>query len=117
VLARLQTIRSIYEAARVDGASAGAVPLHHAAPAPGRDVRRHPAARDLDVHEVRHGVAVGRGRGRGAEIRTLPIYTFMRTFTYYQAGFGAALSVIMFLMLMAATAVYFRLFWRDEEKA
>jgi ABC-type sugar transport system permease subunit len=41
----------------------------------------------------------------------------MRTFTYYQAGFGAALSVVMFLMLMAATALYFGLFWSDEEKA
>src|SRR5439155_16868526 len=42
----------------------GPVPLHHAAPAQGRHVRRHPAAVDLDVHQVRHAVAVGRGRGR-----------------------------------------------------
>jgi ABC-type sugar transport system permease subunit len=41
----------------------------------------------------------------------------MRTFTYYQAGFGAALAVVMFLMLMAATLVYFGLFWRQEEAA
>ena len=59
----------------------------------------------------------GEGAGAGREIRTLPIYTYMRTFTYYQAGYGAALSVVMFLMLMAATAVYFRLFWREEEMA
>jgi len=39
----------------------------------------------------------------------------MRTFTYYQAGFGAALSVVMFVLLMMATGLYFRLFWREEE--
>jgi len=59
----------------------------------------------------------GEGAGAGAEIRTLPIYAYMRTFTYYQAGFGAALSVVMFVLLMMATGLYFRLFWRDEEGA
>ena len=59
----------------------------------------------------------GEGAGAGREIRTLPIYAYMRTFTYYQAGFGAALAVIMFLMLMAATLVYFRLFWGEEDAA
>ncbi|HYS94259.1 MAG TPA: hypothetical protein VEL48_12565, partial [Candidatus Acidoferrales bacterium] len=58
----------------------------------------------------------GEGAGAGAEIRTLPIYAYMRTFTYYQAGFGAALSVVMFVLLMMATGLYFRLFWRDEER-
>ena len=47
-------------------------------------------------------------------IRTLPVYAYARSFTYLQAGMGAALAVMMFGMLLAATAVYFRLF-RDEE--
>src|SRR5206468_908119 len=41
----------------------GAVPSHHAAPAPGGALRRRAAALHLDVHEVRHGVALGRGGG------------------------------------------------------
>ena len=43
-------------------------------------------------------------------IRTLPVYAYARSFTYLQAGMGAALAVIMFAMLLVATAVYFRMF-------
>ena len=40
-------------------------------------------------------------QGGGAEtyIRTLPVYTYMRTFAYYEAGMGAAMAILMFLML------------------
>ena len=56
-------------------------------------------------------------QGGGAEtyIRTLPVYTYLRTFAYYEAGLGSAMAVIMFLMLVAATGVYFRL-WRREQR-
>jgi len=47
-------------------------------------------------------------------VRTLPVYAYARSFTYLQAGMGAALAVIMFGMLLAATFVYFRMF-REEE--
>jgi ABC-type sugar transport system permease subunit len=47
-------------------------------------------------------------------IRTLPVYAYARSFTYLQAGMGAALAVIMFVMLIVATAVYFRVFERQE---
>ena len=55
-------------------------------------------------------------QGGGAEpyIRTLPIYTFQRTFAYYEAGRGSAMAVLMFLLLVAAAALYFHL-WRREE--
>ena len=119
VLARLQTIPlDLYEAARVDGASAWAR---------FRFITLPQLRTVMFVVILLRGIWMftkfdtvwlwGEGAGAGAEIRTLPIYTFMRTFAYYQAGFGAALSVIMFLMLMAATALYFGLFWRDEEQA
>ena len=117
VLARLQTVPpELYEAARVDGASAWARFRHVTLP----QIRAV-----LFVVILLRGIWMftkfdtvwlwGEGAGAGREIKTLPIYTYMRTFTYYQAGFGAALAVIMFLMLMAATAVYFHLFWREEE--
>ena len=56
-------------------------------------------------------------QGGGAEpyIRTLPIYTYQRTFAYYEAGRGSAMAVLMFLMLVAAAALYFHL-WRREEQ-
>ncbi len=117
VLARLQTIPpELYDAARVDGASAWARFRHVTLPQL-RGV--------LFVVILLRGIWMftkfdtvwlwGEGAGAGREIRTLPIYAFMRTFLYYQAGYGAALAVIMFLMLMGATAIYFRAFWRDEE--
>jgi multiple sugar transport system permease protein len=119
VLARLQTIPpELYEAARVDGASAWAR---------FRFITLPQLRAVLFVVLLLRGIWMftkfdtvwlwGEGAGAGAEIKTLPIYTFMRTFTYYQAGFGAALSVIMFAMLMVATVLYFRLFWREEEAA
>jgi multiple sugar transport system permease protein len=56
-------------------------------------------------------------QGGGAEIyiRTLPIYTYQRTFAWYEAGRGSAMAVLMFLMLVAAAALYFHL-WRREER-
>jgi multiple sugar transport system permease protein len=55
-------------------------------------------------------------QGGGAEtyIRTLPVYTYMRTFSYYEAGRGAAMAILMFLMLAIASAIYFRV-WKREE--
>jgi len=47
-------------------------------------------------------------------VRTLPVYAYARSFTYLQAGMGAALAVLMFVLLLAATGVYFHAF-RDEE--
>jgi ABC-type sugar transport system permease subunit len=39
----------------------------------------------------------------------------MRTLTYYQAGLGAALAVVMLGILLTSTVVYFRLFRREAE--
>ncbi|HET7875587.1 MAG TPA: sugar ABC transporter permease [Methylomirabilota bacterium] len=119
VLARLQTIPlELYEAARVDGASALARFRYITLPQLKAVLFVVILLRGIWMFTKFDTVWLwGEGAGAGREIKTLPIYTFMRTFTYYQAGFGAALSVIMFLMLMAATVVYFRLFWREEEAA
>jgi multiple sugar transport system permease protein len=117
VLARLQTIPpELYEAARVDGASAWGRFCHVTLPQLRAVLFVVILLRSVWMFTKFDTVWLwGEGAGAGAEIKTLPIYAFMRTFTYYQAGFGAALAVIMFLILMAATTVYFRLFWRGEE--
>jgi multiple sugar transport system permease protein len=119
VLARLQTIPlELYEAARVDGASAWARFRYVTLPQLRAVMFVVILLRGIWMFTKFDTVWLwGEGAGAGSEIRTLPIYTYMRTFTYYQAGFGAALSVTMFLMLMAATLVYFRFFWREEEAA
>jgi multiple sugar transport system permease protein len=116
VLARLQTIpQELYDAAAVDGANALQRFLHVTLP---------------QLMSVLFVIVLLRSiwmftkfdtpwlmiQGGGAEtyIRTLPIYTYMRTFAYYEAGLGSAMAVLMFVMLAAATALYFRI-WRREE--
>ena len=117
VLARLQTIPlELYEAARVDGASAWSRFRHITLPQIRAVMFVVILLRGIWMFTKFDTVWLwGEGAGAGREIRTLPVYAYMRTFTYYQAGMGAALSVVMFALLMASTLVYFRLFWRDEE--
>ena len=118
-LARLQTIPpELYEAAAVDGASAWRRFVHVTLPQTAAVLFVIVLLRvDLDVHQVRHGVAA-RGRGRREPLRPdAPVYAYARSFTYLQAGMGAALAVIMFVMLLVATAVYFRVFRTEETMA
>jgi multiple sugar transport system permease protein len=116
VLARLQTIpQELYDAAAVDGANA---------------LQRFFYVTLPQLMSVLFVIVLLRSiwmftkfdtpwlmiQGGGAEtyIRTLPIYTYLRTFAYYEAGLGSAMAVLMFVMLAAATAVYFGI-WRREQ--
>ncbi len=116
VLARLQTIPlELYEAAKVDGANAFYRFIHITLPQ---------LASVLFVVVLLRSIwmftkfdtpwLIIQGGGAEPYIRTLPIYTYQRTFAYYEAGRGSAMAVIMFLMLVAAAALYFHL-WRREE--
>jgi multiple sugar transport system permease protein len=116
VLARLQTVpQELYEAAHVDGANALQRFFHVTLP---------------QLKSVLFVIVLLRSiwmftkfdtpwlmiQGGGAEtyIRTLPVYTYMRTFAYYEAGLGSAMAVVMFLALAAVTAIYFRIWQREE---
>lgn len=116
VLARLQTIPlELYEAAKVDGANAFYRFIHITLPQ---------LASVLFVVVLLRSIwmftkfdtpwLIIQGGGAEPYIRTLPIYTYQRTFAYYEAGRGSAMAVIMFLMLVTAAALYFHL-WRREE--
>jgi multiple sugar transport system permease protein len=117
VLARLQVIPlELYDAAKVDGASAVGRFFYVTLP---------------QLKEVLFVVILLRGiwmftkfdivwlwagdyGGLGENVRTLPIYTYMKTFGQYQVGLGAAMANIMFMLLMIVVTVYFRVFRRDE---
>jgi multiple sugar transport system permease protein len=115
-LARLQTIPpELYEAATVDGASAWRRFLHVTLPQTASVLFVIVLLRSIWMFTKFDTVWLMAGDGGVSRyIRTLPVYAYARSFTYLQAGMGAALAVIMFVMLLAATAVYLRLFRSDE---
>jgi multiple sugar transport system permease protein len=117
-LARLQTIPpELYEAAKVDGASAGQRFVHVTLPQTWNVLFVIILLRSIFMFTKFDTVWLMAGDGGVSRyIRTLPVYAYARSFTYLQAGMGAALAVIMFLMLLAVTAVYFRAL-RAEERA
>ena len=115
-LARLQTIPpELYEAARVDGATTWRRFLHVTLPQTRNVLFVIVLLRSIWMFTKFDTVWLMAGDGAVSRyIRTLPVYAYSRSFTYLQAGMGAALAVLMFGMLLVATGVYFRLF-REEE--
>jgi len=111
-LARLQTIApELYEAATVDGAGAGRRFLHVTLPQTASVLFVIVLLRSIWMFTKFDTVWLMAGDGGVSRyIRTLPVYAYARSFTYLQAGMGAALAVIMFLILILATAAYFRVF-------
>jgi multiple sugar transport system permease protein len=115
-LARLQTIPpELYEAAKVDGAGAWRRFVHVTLPQTATVLFVIVLLRSIWMFTKFDTVWLMAGEGGVSRyVRTLPVYAYARTFTYLQAGMGATLAVIMFVMLLVATIVYFRMF-RDEE--
>jgi multiple sugar transport system permease protein len=117
LLARLQTIDlQLYEAASIDGAGA----WHR--------------FRHVTLPELRYVVFVivllrtffmftkfdvpwlmATGGGLQELVQNTPVYAFRKTFRFFQAGTGAAVSVSLFLMLVALTIVYFRMYRREAD--
>ena len=115
-LARLQTIEpELYAAAKVDGAGVVRRFVHVTLPQLASVLFVLVLLRFMfmftkfDIIWILSG-----GSGIGYFIRTLPVYTYMTTFAQLQVGVGAALSVIMFLILVGFVVLYFKVFKRDE---
>ena len=115
-LARLQTIPpELYEAARVDGATAWRRFCHVTLPQTRNVLFVIVLLRSIFMFTKFDTVWLMAGEGGVSRyVRTLPVYAYARSFTYLQAGMGAALAVIMFVLLVAASAVYFRVFRQEE---
>ena len=115
-LARLQTIApELYEAATVDGAGAWRRFVHVTLPQTASVLFVIVLLRSIWMFTKFDTVWLMAGDGGVSRyIRTLPVYAYARSFTYLQAGMGAALAVIMFVMLIVATAAYFRVFRQEE---
>ena len=114
-LVGLQNIpRELYEAASLDGAAGGRRFLHITLPQIRGILFVVILLRSIWMFTKFDTVwLMGEGGGAGRFIRTLPVYAYMRTLTYYQAGLGAAIAVVMFAILIVSTVIYFGLF-REE---
>jgi multiple sugar transport system permease protein len=116
LLARLQTIDlALYEAAAIDGASAWkrfffiTLPQLRAVLLVIILLRTFFMFTKFDVPWL---MATGGGLQR--LIANMPVFAFRRTFGQLQAGEGAAVSVLLFLMLILLTIVYFSIYRKEE---
>lgn len=117
VLARLQTIDpELYAAAQIDGAGAFRRFIHITLPQIASVLFVVVLLRFMFMFTKFDTIWLFAGAGGlGSYVRTLPIYTFIKSFGELQVGMGATLSVIMFAMIAAFVTIYFRLFTRSEE--
>lgn len=117
VLARLQTIPTeLYEAARVDGAGPVSRFFHVTLPQLASVLFIVILLRTIWMFTKFDTVwLMTQGGGAEKYVRTLPVYAYLRAFHFYDAGTGAAASVVMFLILVAFAATYFILFRREEQ--
>lgn len=110
MLARLQTIpEDLYRAAKVDGAPAISRFFHITVPQLRNVLFTIILLRAIWMFTKFDTVWLLAGKEAvGKYIQTLPVYTFRRTFAYLQAGIGATLSVLLFLILFIGSLIYFR---------
>ncbi|MEM5499966.1 sugar ABC transporter permease [Ahrensia kielensis] len=109
LLAALQTVQEdLYEAAELDGANAFQrfwnITLPSIAPiiATTLLLRTIWVANSLDV------ILVMTGGGPGYTTYTLPLYAFLKAYSSMEFGYGAALSIVLTLMLMSVVVLYVR---------
>jgi len=117
VLARLQTIPpELFDAAKVDGAGALRRFIHVTLPQLASLLFVVILLRSIWMFTKFDTVwLITQGGGAEKYVRTLPVYAYLRTFNYYEAGLGSAIAVVMFAILVASTTVYFYMFRRDEQ--
>jgi len=117
LLARLQTIDiTLYEAAHIDGASVWQRFIHITLPQLKNVMfvvillRTFFMFTKFDVPWL-----MATGGGLQEFIQNMPVFAYRKTFGFFQAGQGAAISVVLFLMLITLTVLFFRVYRRDEE--
>jgi ABC-type sugar transport system permease subunit len=114
LLASLQHIDpSLYEAARVDGASPGQQFRHITLPLLRPAFLVALIFRTLDAFRVFDLIYVMTSGGPGTATEPLALYTFSVLFNHLRFGYGAALAVGMFLVTWTLALLYLRVLGKD----
>ena len=118
LLAGLQNIDAgLYEAARIDGASAWQQFRHVTLPLLKPALLVALVFRTLDSFRVFDLIYVLTGGGPGTSTEPIALYTFNSLLQNLRFGYGSALSVITFAVSFVLAAAYLRLLGRDLTEA
>jgi multiple sugar transport system permease protein len=99
----------VYEAAQVDGAGWLATLTRITLPLLGRILLLAALFRTLDALRAFDIMFVLTGGGPAGTTETLTVYAYRALFQTLQLGFGSALSVVVFLLVMVVAWVYLRM--------
>ncbi len=114
LLAGLQNIdASLYEAARIDGASAWRQFRHVTLPLVKSALLVALIFRTLDAFRVFDLIYALTGGGPGTSTEPIALYTFNTLFQTLRFGYGSALSVIVFVVTFSLALLYIRLLGAD----
>lgn len=109
LLAGLQSMdRQIIEAAAIDGASYLRTQSHVILPSIKKVILIVLTLETIWTFNSFDIVFVLTKGGPGSASMTLPLYAYQNAFMYYQAGYGAAIGIIILLVLLTAVVLYIR---------
>ena len=113
-LAGLQNIaQSLYDAAKVDGANRWQQFRHITLPGLRRPLAFLSVLQVIASFQIFGQVDVMTGGGPAGNTRTIVYNIFETTFLYFQVGYGTAMAVIMFAVLLVISIIQLTLF-RDQ---
>lgn len=116
--ARLLAIPAeVYEAAQVDGAGRLAILTRITLPLLRRVLLIALLFRTLDALRAFDLMFVLTAGGPAGTTETLTVYAYRTLFQTMQLGFGSAISVVVFLLVMATAWLYLRALGREEARA
>lgn len=110
LLAGLQSLpRQPFEAAKVDGASSWQVFIHITLPLLRIAIAVALFFRIIDIVKTFDLIMGTTQGGPGSLTETLNIYTYLQVFRYLHYNYGAALTIIMFLIILTLSAFLMRI--------
>ena len=71
--------------------------------------------RTVDAFRLFDEAYVLTGGGPGRSTETISLFIYRNSFSFFDVGYGSALSILLLLFLMLFTAFYFRMIHEREE--